>query len=332
MTSFSPEFFFCWLSFLRCPTASQSLSKKIYDDDDGEGFKDETALTQTQKDFLAMRGNDAETLGEARKNALEHVTSLLESRLTNTNTIRISAKFVFFSGQEDPNNPGECLANLGTATTIATGAPTGHGYPSDRLDEGDTNANRMGLGTAYPYALYEAISGEGLNQQDADIRIKFSKCYSFYYGLTGSAPTDEVDFVWVSLHEIMHGIGFYKHVLISGTFLIQTITIHGESDGTPTNRRVTIRSRTIYDEQLYSDADDDLLINLSSGQRAAAITSGAGLLWEGTDNGRNSCSYGQRMGELKSSSAKAQDGNPSSTPPRLMGPDPLSILIQARMM
>ena len=62
----------------------------IYDDKDGEGFLDETALMAGDRD----PGNDAETLGDARKKAFEHATSILESRLTNTNTIRISAKFI----------------------------------------------------------------------------------------------------------------------------------------------------------------------------------------------------------------------------------------------
>ena len=72
--------------------------EEIYDDGSGEGFKDGTDLTQTEKTFLAGRRNDADTLGEARKNAFEHAIFILESGLTNTNTIRISTEFVIFSG------------------------------------------------------------------------------------------------------------------------------------------------------------------------------------------------------------------------------------------
>ena len=275
--------------------------EEIYGDDTGEGFKDETDLTQAEKNLISPSGNDAETLGEARTKAFEHATSILESALTNNSTIRISTRFGFFTGQEDPNNPGECLAISGTIT-IATAGPTGYGYPGDRLDEGDTN--RVGLGTAYPYALYEAISGIEFNAQDADIWIRFSKCIPFYYGFTGSAPANHIDFVQIALHEIMHGIGFLERVRQNGEFPERMITVFRTVNGVTTTREANIKSRAIYDEQLYSDADDDLLINLSASRRAAAITSEDGLLWEGTDDGRNSCSYGQRMAELKTSSAK----------------------------
>ena len=102
--------------------------EEIYDDDTGEGFKDGTDLTQAEKNLISPSGNDAETLGEARTKAFEHATSLLENTLTDSSTIRVSAKFEIFSSQEDPNNPGKCLINPGT-TTIATAGPTGYGYP-----------------------------------------------------------------------------------------------------------------------------------------------------------------------------------------------------------
>ena len=280
--------------------------EEIYDDDTGEGFKDGTDLTQAEKDLISPSGNDAETLGEARTKAFEYATSLLESTLTNTNTIRISARFVIFPGQEDPNT-GKCLLKRG-AVTVARAGPTGHGYLSDRLDEGD--ANRVGLGTAYPYALFETISGREFNAQNADIEIKFSKCIPFYYGFTGSAPAHHIDFVQLALHEIMHGLGFIARVESDGDFPTLTIIVHNTVNGVPTTREATIKSRTIYDEQLYSETDDGLLIDLTNSERAAAITSGTGLLWEGTDGGRNPCSYGQRMAELKTSSAKASDGKP----------------------
>ena len=294
--------------FSPLPTCVAVTIEEIYDDDDGEGFLDETELTQTQKDLLAADGNDAETLGEARKNAFEHATSLLESRLTNTNTIRVTVEFVIFSGQEDPDNQGKCLITTRTFTAASAG-PRSYGYPYDRLDEGD--ANTVGVATAYPSALYEAISGEELNDQEADIRVRFSKCVSFYYGFTESAPADEIDFVQLSLHEIMHGLGFRGRVEEDGDFPTRVLQVTGTQNGIIIDQReVTIKERGIYDEQLYSETDDDLLIDLSNSERAAAITSGTGLLWEGLDGGRNDCGYGQRMAELKPGSAKAQDGKP----------------------
>lgn len=278
--------------------------EEIYDDDDGEGFKDETDLTQAEKTFLAARGNDAETLGEARKNAFEHAASILESTLTNTNTIRISAEFEIPSGEEDPNKPGECLTSL-HIVTVASARPTGYGYFTARIKKGD--ANRTGSVTSFPYALAEALSGQELNDQNADMRASFSKCIEetlgFYYGFTGPVPSGEIDFAQIALHEIMHGIGFLKGMNKNGEFPLRTIQEGGET--------FDVKVQRIYDEQLYSETDDDLLINLTSSKRAAAIISGTGLLWEGTDGGRvRNCSFGQRMAELKSDSAKAGDGKP----------------------
>lgn len=283
---------------------------EIYDDDDGEGFLDQTALTQEEKASLAASGNDADTLGEARKNAFEHAASILESTLTNTNTIRISVRFVIFSGQEDPAEPEECGEPPQGTFTVASAGPTGYNYFGHRLVEGD--ASDPGLGTGYPYALFEAVSGENFNGQNADISIRFSKCipFPFYYGLTEPAPENQVGFVQLSLHETIHGLGFSEDINEDGSFELRTIDITHRRNGEVDRREATIRSRTIYDEQLYSETDGDLLINLTSGERAAAITSDTGLLWEGTDGGRNSCSYGKRTAERKSTSAKSLDGKP----------------------
>ena len=282
----------------------------IYDDKDGEGFKDETALAQVEKEFLSARGNDAETLGDARKKAFEHATSILESRLTNTNTIRISAKFIIPPGEENPNNPGECLRNQ-SVFTVASAAPAEFYFPDERIEEGDEN--RPGSMTLYPVALAEALSGLELNAQRADIFIRFSKCIAernrLYYGLTEPAPRGLIDFVQATQHEVMHGLGFLHRIKENGTFPLITLV-----DG---DKEYPAYSPWIYDEQLYSQTDDDLLVNLTSSQRAAAITSGTGLLWEGTDGGRNDCSYAKRVAELKSSSAKSPDGKP-----RLYAPSP----------
>ena len=303
-----PGIFFLLLTVLSpLPPCVAVTIEEIYEDEDEEGFKDETALTQAEKEFLSERGNDAETRGEARKNAFEHATSLLESRLTNANTIRISAEFVIFSGQKDPDNQGQCLITT-NIFSVAKARPEGYVYPNYRLDEGDSNT--VGLGTAHPYALIEAILGEEFNGQEADIAVRFSKCIPFYYGLTESTSGNRIDFVQLSLHEITHGLGFLERVKENGDFPVRTILITGTQNGISFTRSSSIKSRTIYDEQLYSETDDDLLVNLSSSERAAAITSGTGLLWEGLDGARNDCSYGQRMAELKADSAKSQDGKP----------------------
>ena len=52
------------------------------------GFWDETPLTEEQKDETGPSGNDAETLGEARRKALEHALGLIEAKLEGDVTIK----------------------------------------------------------------------------------------------------------------------------------------------------------------------------------------------------------------------------------------------------
>ena len=310
-----PGILFLLLAVLAPPPPCIAVTiEEIYDDESGEGFEDGTALTQEEKTFLSARGNDAGTLGEARKKAFEHATSILAGRLAGANTIRVKAEFTIFVEQRDPDDDSRCAELTSGNYLIAAARPAGYGYPDDRFTEGTTSD--PGLGTAYPFALFETLSGIGLNGEEADIHIEFSECIPFYYGTTGSAPADRVDFVQISLHEIMHGLGFLEHVTQDGSFSRRRITIKETRNGNTTERQAVIRSRTIFDEQLYSEADDDLFINLTNGERAAAITSGTGLLWEGTDNGENGCSYGRRMAELKSGNARSRDGKPRLHAPR----------------
>ena len=75
----------------------------------------------------------------------------------------------------------------------------------------------------------------------------------------------------------------------------------------------------IYDVQMYSEGDGELIVDLEPQRREQAATSGTGLLWDGTarPGKENSCSYGQRMAELKSA-AVASDGKPRLHAPRLL--------------
>ncbi len=167
--------FFLLVAFTPMPPCVAVTIIEIYNDKAGEGFLDETELTEAQKTFLSGRGNDAETRGEARKNAFEHATSILESRLTNTNTIRVSAKFEIFDGQEDPNDETMCRQNLSGPQTVAFAGPTYYLYPRDRLD---AQTGEVESGTGYPYALAEAIRGENFNDQEADIGHKIHQVHS----------------------------------------------------------------------------------------------------------------------------------------------------------
>ena len=291
---------------------------EIYSDAPGEGFKDTTPLPQDQRDMLSSLGNNARTLGEARKNAFEHATSTLERRLTNSSTIRIEAEFVFFDGQEDGLNPGEC-GDLGNTVVIGFAGPAGYGFHRDRLDvkfynsDPPTQIDPPGIGTAYPYALFEALGYPDLNGQGADVRIEFTRCIDFYYGITEPPPgSNVVDFIQLAIHEIMHGIGFLSLIESDGSYRtrILNVSLEGRNGEIFNDIPAEIKFRTIFDEQLYSESDGETLVDASPLERRFAITSQTGLLWEGTDGGENARSCGVRMARDAHPSARASDGKP----------------------
>lgn len=302
--------------FAATPPGASVTIDVTYTDALNEGFNDPTPLSQEQRNLLSSRGNNAQTLGEARKNAFRHAISILEGRLGNQSTIRIRAEFVFFDGQEDLLRPGHCNNPLPSPTTVGFAGPTGYAY-NLRIQFDCSSLTPMQTGdpplqTAYPYALFEAIPGNtDINGQDDDIRIQLSKCVPYYYGITGTDPSDRVDFIQLVIHEIMHGIGFLTTIEGDGAFPPKTLMVSGTvCGGMPFSGNVNIVSRSVYDEQLYSEAEDASFPDITRAQREAAMTSETGLLWEGTYGRSGSCSYGVKMAELTHPSAKSDDGKP----------------------
>ena len=130
---------------------------------------------------------------------------------------------------------------------------------------------------AVPVALAEHVEGQGLNGSNADVIIKFneSEFLSFYYGTggIGSTPSFYTNFTVVTAHELLHGLGFLSLIEEDGSFLPT------EEDGS----LVPVFSH--YDLNLFSESEEDLLLNLSQSERQDAITSVDGLLWDGTLGG-----------------------------------------------
>ena len=298
----------------------------IFENEKGKGFHDKTPLTEEEKDFLARHGNDAETLGEARRNAFRYAADLLASKLATDKTIRVASKFyvLAISTQENPCPEVDFVQDIGG------GSPAGTIFFLSELEEGDPSASaeedRIGFGVGYPLSLAEEISGRELNppgekfiREGIDLSVSFNNCFPFYYGLSEPEPTNYSDFVSIAIHEMMHGLGFHSNIEGHGHFLLRELKIKKVGydytfipfePGEVELREVIIRGATIYDMQLYSKMHDELVVNLSDSQRVEAATSADGLLWEGTNGGRNSCSYGQRMAELQPDSAKDQSGKP----------------------
>ena len=267
---------------------SQGIAATVtpdYDSDERNGrtgFYDDTDLTQQEKNEIAPSGNDAETLGGARRKALEHALGLIEAKLEGNFTVRIGVKFEEF----DDVPPNITLANASPCL-----------IQSRQLPSGETTLYTRALAKSLNPQI-SRLSGNGpCEGQDMTIEFNVSDKVPFYYGfdeISGNGRSTRFEFVSVVLHETFHGLGFFENVEEDGSWK----SIEGRnSSGEP----VSVQLPSVYDKQLYSEADENFFHELSDSQRAAAITSGDGLSWDGRTVGvtRRSCSYGRLVGGLK---------------------------------
>ena len=281
---FSAGFLFFLLTLLSAVPQSTAVTIQfLYTDAAGIGFNDPTELAQEQKDLLGSDGNNASALGEARKNALEHAARLLEIRLPGATVIRVEA---LFKSYEDRN-------------VIAT----------TRMRQILSFGPRELIHIGYPPALAERIKGEKLLEESLPhFIVEFSKYPDFYYGFTGEPPPSSIGFVTLAIHEIIHGLGFHSSLREDGSFPAVTLDV---TDGTRNFSLDVEQWQRIYDVQMYSEEDGEFIVDLEPSQRMQAATSETGLLWDGTvrPGEEGSCSYGQRMAELKSAGIDS-DGRP----------------------
>lgn len=259
------------------------MIKAIYADVPGVGFNDTAALTEEERVLLGDNGNTASTLGEARRNAFEHAASLLGQKLPGQNTIRVEVSFGSFEDE---------------ATVAKTYMRKPVSFGPEEL-----------LHIAYPPALAEKIAGRALiDESVAHFIVKFSRHLNFYYGFHGEVPPFSIDFIALVTHEIIHGLGFHSSLEEDGSFPSATLDV---TDGTRSFSLEVPEWQRIYDVQMYSEEDREFIVDLPPQDRERAITSDTALLWDGTarPGKENSCSYGQRMAELKSAGV-APDGKP----------------------
>ena len=255
----------------------------IYEDVQGTGFNDTSALEEERRVLLGDNGNNADTLGQARRNAFEHAAGLLEGRLPGSNVIRVEVSFGSFEDE----------------TTVA----------KTYIGKSISFAPEELLHISYPSALAEKIKGKALiDESEPHFRVEFSGNSDFYYGFRGEAPPFSIDFIALAMHEIIHGLGFHSSLREDGSFPDATLEVNG---GTGDFSIYVEQWQRIYDVQMYSEEDREFIVDLEPQDRERAITSDTGLLWDGTarPGKENSCSYGQRMAELKSAGV-ALDGKP----------------------
>jgi hypothetical protein len=134
-------------------------------------------------------GNDCTTWPSNAQSAFNYAASIWESLINSSVPIKIDACWTELG-------PG--ILGQASATTIHrdfTGAPVANTY--------------------YTAALANALSGTDLNGTTADMRISYSRAFSWYFGTDGN-PGSQIDFVSVVLHEICHGLGFAGSMTVSG--------------------------------------------------------------------------------------------------------------------
>jgi hypothetical protein len=171
---------------LVAPAAEAAVIQVVNEDDPGEGFNDPTPV-------LPVGGNAGTTLGEQRLIAFQHAANTWAGLISSAVTIRVGANF----------DPLPCTA---TAAVVGGAGPNSvaRDFP------GAPRAN-----TWYLTALANALSGVDLVGEDV-ISAVFNSAIgttcafplTWYYGLDGTPPANQIDLVSVILHELGHGLGF----------------------------------------------------------------------------------------------------------------------------
>ena len=153
-------------------------------------FRSEVSVTDDENSGF----NDSE-LGADRRAALVFMLGIWERLLGSASRVRVEAGFAELTCSVEE---GAILAQAGPRfvfTDFRGGEP----------------------GVWYPGPMAKSIARSNLDEDDVDIGITFNASIddacrgpgtSWYYGVDGSTPPQQVSFVAVALHEIAHGLGF----------------------------------------------------------------------------------------------------------------------------
>lgn len=214
-------------------------------DDAGEGFNDPTP-------FTPMGGNNATTRGQARLMAFQYAADKIASVLSGDYVITIDASM-------------SSLGGTGTQATLGSAGAVAYVYDFVGVPE----KNML-----YPIALANKFFGRDIDPTKADILAHFNADIDsddiltgsrWYYGLDAQPNNQDIDFVTVVMHELVHGLGF------SSTINLNT--------GSKTDGRDDVYSRHLYGAGIippfYSGMTDQqrMLANISTNQ----------LQWDGVN-------------------------------------------------
>ena len=212
-------------------------------DANNQGFNDPAP-------FTPIGGNNAITLGEARLVAFQYAADKVVSILSGDHVITADISMPSLGGNS-------------TQATLGEAGATAYVYNFTHAPEVDI---------LYPIALANKFFGQDIDSSKADIRARFNSDIDsdniltgsrWYYGLDGKALSQDIDFVTVVMHELIHGLGF------SSTVNLTT--------GSKTEGRDDVYSRHLYHTGMMPSS----YVDMTDQQRLLANTSAKDLYWDG---------------------------------------------------
>ncbi|MCG6869144.1 MAG: hypothetical protein LJE91_10615 [Gammaproteobacteria bacterium] len=223
-----------------------------YLDEPGKGFNDTTPI-------LPVPGNPGNTLGQQRRNVMNHAVTVWGDVLASEVEIVVDASF---------SDTLECTSDMAVLGGATTSILLSNFYGAPEPD------------TWYPAALADALAGKDLCSEpgsrcagEGDLVAVFNRkldddpeclnnARSWYYGLDHQPGSTGLDFLNVLLHEIAHGLGFqtFTNELTGGYF----------------------RNRpTVFDRYVRDLSNQQTWVQMTAEQRAISATNTGNVIWDG---------------------------------------------------
>lgn len=212
-----------------------------------EGFNDATPAAP-------IDGNPGTTIGQQRLNVFQAAADAWGETIGSNVPVLVDASW-------DALECGEEGTTLGHAGPIVFGRTT---HPDD--------IPGLLMNTWYPIALVNALAGKDLDPGRSDVVATFNsdvdtnpECapgLTWWYGLTGSAPANQIGFMSTVLHELAHGLGFLSLV---------SLETGKKAEGVD----------DIYSNMLEDHDLGQLWPDMTDAQRLASATNTGNLHWVG---------------------------------------------------
>jgi hypothetical protein len=212
------------------------------------GFSDNTFTTP-------IGGNPGETLGVQRLNTFQKAADILETFLDIQMDVKVDASF------------SSMTCSSGSGTLGSAGSKSGH----------INTENAPLANTIYPIALANNLALQDYNSTSAEISATFNanidnnaNCLNgvnWYYGyddptLAGAAYVNDISFLSVVIHELLHGLGVSSWVSSNGA--------------------LTAGFMDAYSANLYDQTSSKSWSAMNNSERQASMTNTDNLVWTGS--------------------------------------------------